>query len=142
MDDTKRTALEHAAMEGCTLEEDPQWHFLFIENAAVLQQMMELFPEQLREPGITDAVLAFSARSAVAAADAGAALCRMYEASSADCAFSEAFTVFFSQKQAEALKEALGVPAGFVCAGALVFPKQNTQQHGNPPRWDVFSYMK
>ncbi len=142
MDDRQRTELEHAALNGCPFEQPPRWHFLFIENPEILQEMEALFPEERREKGITDAVIAFSARSASSAADAGAALNRMYEAASSACRFSDSFTVFFSRREAEALKEAFGVPEGYVCAGALVFSAPSEEKPEVPLRWDVFSYMK
>ena len=142
MDDQLRTELEQAAVRGCTFETSPAWHFLFLENTSLLQDLLELVRDAEDREAITDAVVAFSDPSPASAADACAALNRMYTAVQGNgVCFSNALTAFFSEAEADRLKEALGVPAEYICAGALVF---GSFESADPAeiRWNVFSYMK
>lgn len=143
MDDALRTSLEHAAISGRTFEPVPRWHFLFLENRDILQDLLKLLPGNGTEEDITDAVAAFSDRSAAAAADACAGLNRMFTAAEDNgCRFSEEVLQVFSGTHAEALKEALGVPKDYMCIGAIVFGENISPGEREAVKWDIFSYMK
>ncbi len=142
MEDRLRTMLEQAVVRGCTFEASPAWHFLFLENTSLLQELLVLVKGVEDRETITDAVVAFSDSSPASAADACAALSRMHSVVQGNgAAFSNALTAFFSEAEADRLKEALGVPAEYICAGALVFGSFEPAD-SEDIRWDVFSYMK
>lgn len=143
MDDALRASLEHAVIGGRTFEPAPRWHFLFLENRDILKDLLRLLPDNEAEEDITDAVAAFSDRSAAAAADACAGLNRMFAAAGdAGCRFSEDLLRVFSGPHSQSLKEALGVPADYMCIGAIVFTENMSPAEQEAVKWDIFSYLK
>ena len=143
MDDALRTSLEHAAVGGRTFEPAPRWHFLFLENRDILQDLLRLLPGSEAAEDVTDAVAAFSGRSAADAADACAGLNRMFAAAGdTGCRFSEELLRIFSGTHSQSLKEALGVPSDYMCIGAIVFGENVSPAEPEAVKWDIFSYMK
>ena len=49
MDDALRTSLENAAIGGRTFDPAPRWHFLFLENRDILQDLLQ---KEGLDPGI------------------------------------------------------------------------------------------
>ncbi len=144
MKDAFRIRMEQAVLRGPMFHASPHWHFLFLENTGVLNEMMAFLPETDRISGALGAAAAFADPHDLSApADACAALNRIMQEAGEEtgCRFSEPLTRFFSMRRAGELCEALGVPGDYICVGVLVFTKLFDIPE-EKPAWDVFSYLK
>lgn len=143
MEDKFRAACESAILHSRTFRADPEWHFVFLENAGILSQLLELIPGMETISG-SDALLGFAKHGSFRGqADVSAALYRVFcIAEETPCTYSEPLTMYFNIPEGQKIAAAFGVPQGYACIGALIFPGNEAITSETEAKWDVFSYIR
>jgi len=143
MEDKFRAECESAILHSRTFGDEPDWHFVFIENPEILASLLELIPGMEAVRG-SDALLGFAKRGSFETqADVASALYRVFcIAEETPCAYSEPLTLYFNIPEGQKLAAAFGVPHGYSCVGALLFPGNETIASEPEAKWNVFSYIR
>ena len=144
MEDTLRSELEEAALGALTFQPAPAWFFLFLEEAPATASLFELV-DGFDAAEHTEAIVAFAvSHDAASFNDAAAALYRMRWTAKDRCSveFSTPLTAFFQMPATIKIREALGIPEGYACVGALRLDPGTTELPEEEPKWNVFSYVR
>ncbi len=147
MDNAQRKEYESLILHSETFEQDPNWHFVFIENSEILSGLLELLPE-MSEGTAHEALLGFArVGDCGAAADTAAALYRVYCVAGeyTEIQYSSHLTQYFQTAASRRIAEAFGVPERYLCTGALLFFEETDalqQTAKKEVQWNVFSYIR